>query len=58
MHPSIKQLKFEGNAWKYAKEEGMDATRIMTGEVDYLEPHGDGKVLQYWQYPTRTNDES
>ncbi|PFZ26582.1 DUF4367 domain-containing protein [Bacillus wiedmannii] len=43
MHPSIKQLKFEGNAWKYAKEEGMDATRIMTGEVDYLEPHGDGK---------------
>ena len=21
----------------------MDATRIMTGEVDYLEPHGDGK---------------
>lgn len=43
MHPSIKQLKFEGNAWNYAKEEGMDATRIMTGEVDYLEPHGDGK---------------
>ena len=43
MHPSIKQLKFEGNTWKYAKEEGMDATRIMTGEVDYLEPHGDGK---------------
>ena len=33
MHPSIKQLKFEGNAWKYAKEEGMDATRIMTGKL-------------------------
>lgn len=43
MHPSIKQLKFKGNAWNYhAKEEGMNAYS-MTGEVDYLEPHGDGK---------------
>ena len=23
MHPSIKQLKFEGNAWNYAKEDGI-----------------------------------
>ncbi|MDA2240954.1 anti-sigma factor [Bacillus cereus group sp. Bc222] len=43
MHPSIKQLKFEGNAWNYAKEDGIAEKNIMTGEVDYLEPHGDGK---------------
>jgi hypothetical protein len=43
MHPSIKLLKSKGNTWNYVKEEGMDETRIMTGEVDYLEPHGDGK---------------
>ncbi|EJR46731.1 anti-sigma factor [Bacillus thuringiensis serovar thailandensis] len=43
MHPSIKQLKFEGNAWSYAKEDGIAEKNIMTGEVDYLEPHGDGK---------------
>ncbi|HDR7525832.1 anti-sigma factor [Bacillus paranthracis] len=43
MHPSIKQLKFEGNAWNYAKEDGSAEKNIMTGEVDYLEPHGDGK---------------
>ena len=45
MHPSIKQLKFEGNAWNYAKEEGMDATRIMTGEVDYLNLTETGKAF-------------
>ncbi|OQR54956.1 DUF4367 domain-containing protein [Bacillus sp. CDB3] len=43
MHPSIKQLKFEGNAWKYAGKNGVAERNIMTGEVDYLEPHGDGK---------------
>ncbi|MDA2598054.1 anti-sigma factor [Bacillus cereus group sp. Bc061] len=43
MHPSIKQLKFDGNAWNYAKEDGIAEKNIMTGEVDYLEPHGDGK---------------
>ncbi|GAB6607085.1 anti-sigma factor [Bacillus cereus] len=43
MHPSIKQLKFEGNAWNYAKEDGIAEKNIMTGEVDYLESHGDGK---------------
>ena len=43
MHPSIKQLKFEGNAWNYAKEDGIAEKNIMTGEVDYLEPHGNGK---------------
>ena len=36
-------LKFEDNAWNYAKEDGIDEKSIMTGEVDYLEPHGDGK---------------
>ncbi|WP_264448600.1 anti-sigma factor [Bacillus cereus] len=43
MHPSIKQLKFEGNAWEYAGKNGVAERNIMTGEVDYLEPHGDGK---------------
>ncbi|MDR4986291.1 anti-sigma factor [Bacillus cereus] len=43
MHPSVKLLESEGNAWKYAKEDGIAEKNIMTGEVDYLEPHGDGK---------------
>ncbi|MFC9417254.1 DUF4367 domain-containing protein [Bacillus mobilis] len=43
MHPSIKQLKSEGNAWKYAGRDGVAERNIMTGEVDYLEPHGEGK---------------
>jgi hypothetical protein len=43
MHPSIKLLKSEGNTWKYANEDGIAETSILTGEVDYLEPHGDGK---------------
>lgn len=43
MHPSIQQLKFEENAWKYAGKNGVAERNIMTGEVDYLEPHGDGK---------------
>ncbi|KFN01623.1 DUF4367 domain-containing protein [Bacillus clarus] len=43
MHPSIKLLKSEGNAWNYAKEDGIAETSILTGEVDYLEPHGNGK---------------
>ncbi|KAA0758018.1 anti-sigma factor [Bacillus sp. AR2-1] len=43
MTPSIKLLKSEGHAWNYAKEDGIAEKNIMTGEVDYLEPHGDGK---------------
>ncbi|UYW71710.1 DUF4367 domain-containing protein [Bacillus cereus] len=43
MHPSIKLLKSEGNAWNYAEKDGIAEKNIMTGEVDYLEPHGDGK---------------
>ncbi|MEI3894746.1 MULTISPECIES: DUF4367 domain-containing protein [Bacillus] len=43
MHPSIKLLKSKANAWNYAKEDGIAEKNIMTGEVDYLEPHGDGK---------------
>ncbi|MDC2867283.1 DUF4367 domain-containing protein [Bacillus sp. BP-3] len=43
MHPSIQVLKPENNAWNYAKEDGIDEKSIMTSEVGYLEPHGDGK---------------
>ncbi|MGF9832248.1 DUF4367 domain-containing protein [Bacillus anthracis] len=43
MHPSIKLLKSEANAWNYAEKDGIAEKNIMTGEVDYLEPHGDGK---------------
>jgi hypothetical protein len=43
MHPSIKLLKSEGNTWNYANEDGIAENSILTGEVDYLEPHGDGK---------------
>ncbi|MGN4446420.1 DUF4367 domain-containing protein [Bacillus cereus group sp. MYBK79-1] len=43
MHPSIRLLKSEGNAWNYAERDGIAEKNIMTGEVDYLEPHGDGK---------------
>lgn len=43
MHPSLQVLKFEKNSWNYAGEEGIAEDSIMTGEVDYLEPHGNGK---------------
>ncbi|WP_249315799.1 DUF4367 domain-containing protein [Bacillus sp. FJAT-49711] len=43
MHPSLQVLKSEKNAWTYAGEEGMAEDSLMTGEVDYLEPHGNGK---------------
>jgi hypothetical protein len=43
MHPSLQVLKFEKNAWNYAGGEGIAEVSIMTGEVDYLEPHGKGK---------------
>lgn len=43
MHPSLQVLKFEKNAWSYAGEDGIAEDSIMTGEVDYLEPHGNGK---------------
>ncbi|QWG72685.1 anti-sigma factor [Bacillus mycoides] len=43
MHPSIKVLKGKGNVWNYAGKDGIAEKNIMTGEVDYLEPHGDGK---------------
>ncbi|MFJ8531291.1 DUF4367 domain-containing protein [Bacillus sp. NPDC094106] len=43
MHPPIQVLKSENNAWNYAKEDGIDEKSIMTSEVDYLEPHGNGK---------------
>lgn len=43
IHPSLQVLKSENNTWNYAEEEGFDEVSIMTGEVDYLEPHGEGK---------------
>ncbi|MDJ1477175.1 DUF4367 domain-containing protein [Bacillus thuringiensis] len=43
MHPSLQVLKSKGNVWNYAKRAGIAEKNIMTGEVDYLEPHGDGK---------------
>ncbi|MFD3446603.1 DUF4367 domain-containing protein [Microbacteriaceae bacterium 4G12] len=43
MSPSIQVLKSKNNAWNYAKEDGIEEKSIMTSEVDYLEPHGNGK---------------
>ncbi|HDR4419851.1 TPA: DUF4367 domain-containing protein [Bacillus cereus] len=43
MTPSVQVLKSKGNVWNYAEKDGIAEKNIMTGEVDYLEPHGDGK---------------
>ncbi|MEH7115758.1 anti-sigma factor [Neobacillus niacini] len=43
MHPSLEVLKSKKNAWSYAGKVGIAEDSIMTGEVDYLEPHGNGK---------------
>lgn len=43
MHPRIQMLTSENNAWKYAEKDGISEYSIMTHEVDYLEPHGNGK---------------
>ncbi|GAM15726.1 DUF4367 domain-containing protein [Mesobacillus selenatarsenatis] len=43
MHPSLQVLRFKNNAWNYAGKTGTHEESIMTGEVDYLEPHGSGK---------------
>lgn len=43
MHPSLQVLKSKNNTWNYAGEDGIAEESIMTGEVDYLEPHGEGK---------------
>ncbi|WP_242242591.1 anti-sigma factor [Bacillus cereus group sp. BfR-BA-01309] len=43
MHPRIQMLTSKNNAWNYAGKDGIAEKSIMTGEVDYLEPHGDGK---------------
>jgi len=45
MRPTIKVLKNKNNAWHYAGEDGIDEKSIMTGEVDYLAPHGNGKAF-------------
>ena len=43
MHPSLQVLKSKNNTWNDAGEDGMAEESIMTHEVDYLEPHGNGK---------------
>lgn len=43
MHPSLQVLQSEKDAWNYAGKNGINEESIMTGEVDYLEPHGSGK---------------
>jgi|GEM_PF-1024578 len=47
MNPGIQVLKYKNNAWNYAKEDGIDEKSIMTGEVDYLAPHGNGKSFYF-----------
>ncbi|MFS7401263.1 hypothetical protein [Carnobacterium maltaromaticum] len=43
MHPSLQVLKFENGGWIYAQTAGLLEETAMTTEVDYLEPHGEGK---------------
>lgn len=43
MHPSLQVLKSEGNAWNYTSDDKFSEHTVMSGEVDYLEPHGNGK---------------
>lgn len=43
MHPSLQILKSKKNGWSYPEDDGLAEDSIMTGGVDYLEPHGDGK---------------
>jgi hypothetical protein len=43
MNPSLKVLKSENNSWNYAGKIGINEQSLMTSEVDYLEPHGNGK---------------
>ncbi|KOP70297.1 anti-sigma factor [Lysinibacillus sp. FJAT-14745] len=47
MNPTIQVLKFKNNGWNYARENGIDEKSLMTGEVDYLAPHGKGKAFYY-----------
>lgn len=58
MSSTVKVLKSEKDAWNYAGEEGISEHSIMSGEVDYLEPHGKGKsFLQHRKYQARANDD-
>lgn len=43
MHPTLQVLKFENGGWTYAQKAGFFEETAMTTEVDYLEPHGEGK---------------
>lgn len=43
MHPSLQVLKSEGNGWSYTSDDEVSEHTVMSGEVDYLEPHGKGK---------------
>lgn len=41
-HP-LRVLKSEGNGWNYTSDDEVSKHTVMSGEVDYLEPHGKGK---------------
>lgn len=43
MHPTLQVLKFETGGWTYAQKAGFFEETAMTSEIDYLEPHGEGK---------------
>lgn len=43
MHPSLTVLKLENDGWTYVKDNEFYEESIISNEVDYLEPHGNGK---------------
>lgn len=43
MHPSLQVLKSEGSAWNYSRDDKTSEHTMMSSEVDYLEPHGNGE---------------
>lgn len=45
MTPTVQVLKSENDTWSYAEQAGMNEQNVMTGEVDYLLPHGEGKAF-------------
>ncbi|MGX7418004.1 hypothetical protein ACWOFR_04275 [Carnobacterium gallinarum] len=45
MTPSLEILKSEKNGWTFAQKNGTFENGIKTGEVDYLEPAGEGKAF-------------
>jgi cytochrome c oxidase assembly protein Cox11 len=43
MYHPLRVLQSENNTWKYTGRNGFNEQSLMTSEVDYLEPHGNGK---------------